>query len=73
MGLKETAKKAIDDVDDALHEVAHRGAAEAERTKRETAGDSMTLGEKTKSVANEGGNRVAAEVDRVKRDVRDKT
>jgi hypothetical protein len=73
MDLKETAKKVIDDVDDAVHEAGHRGAAEAERAKRETAGDNMTLGEKTKSVANEGSHRVQAEVDRVKRDVRDNT
>jgi gas vesicle protein len=73
VSFKETAKKAIDDVDDAVHEIGHRGAAEAERAKREAAGDNMTLGEKTQSVVNEGSNRVAAEVDRVKRDVRDKT
>lgn len=65
--------KAAGDARDAVHEVEHRTVAEAERLKRDVAGDEMTPGEKLKSGANEAKHRVAAEVDKTKREVRDKT
>jgi hypothetical protein len=71
MGIKEELKKTIDNVGDAISEATHRGNAEGERAKREVAGDALTPGEKLGSVANEGKERVLAEVDRTKRDVRE--
>ena len=70
MGLKDELHKGIDNAADTLSEAGHRGAADAERSKREIAGKEMTAGEKASSVVNEGKNRVQAEVDRAKRDVR---
>ena len=73
MDVKDTVKKAVDDVRDATHETLHRSSAEAERARREVAGDEMTTGEKVKSVANEAKNRAQAEIDEAKRKVRDRT
>jgi len=70
MGLKDELKKTIDDVGDAVDELGHRSAADGERAKREVAGDVMTPGEKVGSLANEGKERVLADVDRAKRDIR---
>lgn len=64
---------AAEDARDATHEAAHRTVAEAERLKRDVAGDEMTPGEKLRSGANEAKHRVEAEVDKTKREVRDKT
>jgi hypothetical protein len=45
---------------DAADETVHRIAAEAEKRKRETLGDTLTPGEKAKSVLNETKNAVQA-------------
>ncbi|MBD5655500.1 MAG: hypothetical protein IAI50_10045 [Candidatus Eremiobacteraeota bacterium] len=70
MGLKDELKKTVDNIGDAINEVGHRSSADAERGTREVAGDEMTTGEKVGSYANEGKERVLADVDRAKRDVR---
>jgi len=68
-----TVKKVVDDARDSIHEAAHRSNAEGERATRETLGDAMTPGEKAGSALREAKERVAAEFDKGKREVRDKT
>jgi hypothetical protein len=65
-------KGGIDDVKDRVHESQHRSAAEGERGKRELLGDELTPGEKAGSVANEAKHRAQAEIDAMKRELRDK-
>jgi hypothetical protein len=78
VGLEDNVEKALDavkkvaaDVKDALTEAGHRSAAEGERAKRDVAGDEMTAGEKLGSVVNEAKESTLADVDRLKREVRD--
>ena len=66
-------KRGIDDVKDSVHETQHRSAAEGERARRDVLGDELTPGEKVGSVANEAKQRAQAEVDAMKRELRDKT
>jgi hypothetical protein len=70
MSLKNDLKKTIDNVSDAVSEAGHRTSAEAERVSREAAGDELTPGEKLGSAMNEGKERVLADIDKAKRDVR---
>jgi hypothetical protein len=70
MGIKDELHKTIDNAADALDQAGHEVNAEAERATRETAGDTMTTGEKAKSLLNEGKEKVLADVDQAKRDVR---
>jgi hypothetical protein len=71
--MDDQVKKAVDDVKDASHEVQHRVDAEVEKKKRDVAGDSMTTGEKVKSVVHEDVERTKADYDKAKREIRDKT
>ncbi len=78
MGLDDNVEKALDavkktaaDVKDALTEAGHRSAAEGEKVKRDVAGDEMTGGEKLGSVVNQAKESTLADVDRLKREVRD--
>jgi hypothetical protein len=73
MDIKETLVKAVDNVKDAFNEGTHRGEAEAERTKRDVAGDQMTPGETVSSYANEAKNNVQAGIDHAKQDARNNT
>lgn len=66
-------KRTVDDARDRVHESAHRGEAETERVRRDVAGDAMNPGEKAGSVANEAKNRAQAEIDKMKRELRDRT
>ena len=66
-------KKAVDDTKDALRETKHRTEAGLEHAKRDIAGDAMTTGEKVKSVVHEDVENTKADVDRAKREIRDKT
>ncbi|MBV8198523.1 MAG: hypothetical protein JO263_10335 [Candidatus Eremiobacteraeota bacterium] len=63
--------KVAKDVRDMARETLHRSAADAERERRDLAGDTMTTGEKVKSAASEVQQRAQANVDRAKRKVRD--
>jgi len=72
MGLRDDVKRGVDNTADAVDEAKHRAAAEAEKLRRETAGDVMTPGEKAKSAIDEAGHRVAAGVDHLKQDIRKK-
>lgn len=71
--VADAIKHGVDDVRDTVNEGRHRGEAEAERAKREMAGDAMAPGEKAGSALKEGKDRILAEVDKTKRDVRDRT
>ncbi len=71
--VADAIKHGVDDTRDALNEARHRTEAEAERAKRDVAGESMTPGEKVGSALNEGKERVLAEVDKTKRETRDNT
>jgi hypothetical protein len=73
MDIKQKIKDTVEDVRDAASEALHRSTAEAERARRDLAGDEMTTGEKIKSGANEAANRTQAEIDKAKRQIRDKT
>jgi hypothetical protein len=66
-------KGSVDDAKDRVHEAQHRSAAEGERGRRELLGDELTPGEKAGSIANEAKQRAQAEVDAMKRGLRDKT
>ncbi len=72
MGIKDELHKTIDNTADAIDQAGHEINAAAERANREAAGDTMTTGEKAKSILSEGKEKVLAEVDRTKRDVRSK-
>jgi hypothetical protein len=82
MGLKENIQTTADnvkhgfkhaaaDVKDAANEVKHRSEADAEKTKRDVAGDQLTPGEYAGSVVKESVSRTKAGVDQAKRNVRD--
>jgi hypothetical protein len=66
-------KKGVDDVKDRVHETEHRKAAEGERARRDLLGDEMNAGEKAGSIADEAKHRAEAEIDAIKRELRDKT
>lgn len=66
-------KRGVDDVKDRVHENEHRTAAEGEQARRDLLGDEMSPGEKAGSIADEAKNRAQAEVDAIKRELRDKT
>lgn len=70
MGLKDEIKKTVDNAKDAVSEANHRSQAQAEQTKRDVAGDEMTLGEKAGSVVNQAKHSTQAEIDSAKREVR---
>jgi hypothetical protein len=53
-----------------LSESAHKSKAEAERTRREVAGDTLTPDEAIASVANEAKNNVQAGMDHAKVEAR---
>jgi hypothetical protein len=80
MDLKNQFKKVADDVKgaaenvkDSVNEALHRSTAEAERIRREAAGDTMTPGEKAGSVINETKNTIQAEIDAGKQEARKST
>jgi len=64
-------KRGVKDVRDAVDETMHRSTADAERARRETEGDLMTPGEKVQSGVNEAKERLEAEGDKTKRNIRD--
>jgi len=65
----DVVKGTVDDVRDTVHEASHRTQADAERARRET-DENMTPEERAKSMANEAKNRVQANVDAAKRNIR---
>jgi hypothetical protein len=73
MGLKDDIVKGIEDIKDSISEAAHRSNAQAEQTKRDVAGDEMTVGQKAGSALNQAKESVQANYDETKRNVRDAT
>lgn len=69
----DAVKKGVEDVKDRVHENEHRSAAEGERARRDLLGDEMNLGEKASSIADEAKQAAQAEIDAIKREIRDKT
>jgi hypothetical protein len=66
MDIKNNLKNMVGAVRDSISEAGHKSGAEAERARREVAGETMTPGEKVGSVANEAQNNVQATVDHAK-------
>jgi len=64
--IKDTA----DNVRDKVSETLHRSAADAEATRRDVSGDTMTTKDKVSSVISEANHRLAAEIDAGKQAVR---
>lgn len=64
------AKDAFANTKDAVNERLHRGAAEAEHTRRDVAGDEMTPVEHLTSLANEAKNDAQAGIDAAKQNLR---
>jgi hypothetical protein len=73
MSIKDNINNAVGTVKDAVSEAGHKSTAEAERERREVAGDTMTTSEKVGSVANEGKNDVQAGIDHAKGEARKET
>jgi hypothetical protein len=63
-------KAGAENVKDAVNEKLHRGAAEAERTRRDVAGDELSPSDRAASVANEVKSRAQAEIDALKQSAR---
>ncbi len=72
MSMKEDLKRAGSNIKDAAKEVKHRGTAEAELMRRDLLGDDMSIADKAKSTWNEAKNRGKAEIDRAKRETRER-
>ena len=70
MSIKDDLKNTFEAVKDSLSEAGHKSTAEAERTRREVDGDTLTPGESLTSVANEAKNEVQASVDHAKVEAR---
>jgi hypothetical protein len=69
-GGVESIKSSVDNMRDAVNEKLHRGAAEAEHTRREVSGDEMTTEDRIVSLANEAKNNAQAGVDAFKQNLR---
>ncbi|MBV8117573.1 MAG: hypothetical protein JOZ01_06320 [Candidatus Eremiobacteraeota bacterium] len=71
--ITEEVKKGVLDARDSAGEAMHHSAAEAERTRREVAGDTMTPGDKVASTLDEAKERIKEGSDHAKRNIRDST
>lgn len=70
MSIKDDLKNAVGAVKDSFSEASHKSTAEAERERRDLAGETMTTSEKVGSMANEAKNNVQADVDHAKVEAR---
>jgi hypothetical protein len=70
--LRDTVDTIKGDTKDALDEAKHRVMAGGEKAKRAVEGDQMPLGERVASHVKEMGHDLKADVDKSKRDLRDK-
>lgn len=70
MSITDGIKNTVGAIKDTISETGHKSTAEAEATRREVAGDTMTPSEKIGSVANEAKNNVQAGVDHAKVEAR---
>ncbi len=77
MGLKDaletiakTVTTAVDNAKDAASEASHRAQAQAEQTKRDAAGETLSVGESAASVVNQVKHATLAEIDAAKQEIR---
>ncbi len=73
MGLKDAITNAVENVKDTVNQGRHGAAADAEQTKRDVAGDQMTVGENVGSMFNQAKNSVQADTSEAKREARNTT
>ena len=66
----ERLKERVANVKDAVNEKLHRGAAEAEHTRRDVAGDDLSASDRLASVANEVKSTTQADIDALKQRAR---
>lgn len=72
MGFEKEIDKTAKNVRDTVSEAKHRTAAEAEKLDRES-DPAMSNGEKMRSAVNETKNNIQADMDKGKREIRNKT
>ena len=72
MSLEREIDKTSKNVRDTVSEIKHRTEAGAERLDRES-DPTMSQGERVRSAANETKNNIQADIDKGKREIRDKT
>ena len=72
MSLEREIDKTGKNVRDTVSEVKHRAAAEAEKLDRES-DPTMSQGERMRSAANETKHNIQADIDKGKREIRNKT
>lgn len=70
MDIKNDLKNMVGAVKDTVSEAVHTSTAEAERARREAAGETMTTSEKVGSIANEAKNNIQAGIDHAKVEAR---
>ena len=70
MSIKNDILNTVDSIKDTLSAVGHKSTAEAEQTRRDVAGDTMTPGEILGSMGNQAKNEVQAGIDHAKVDAR---
>jgi predicted nucleic acid-binding Zn-ribbon protein len=73
MSLERELDKASKNIRDAVDEVKHRTAADAERLDRETDPGTMTESERFRSALNETKHNIEADIDKGKRELRKNT
>jgi hypothetical protein len=66
MDVAKDLKNTVNSITDSVREATHTSTAEAERTRRDLAGDTMTTDEKAGSLANEAKNRIQGGIDHAK-------
>jgi uncharacterized protein YjbJ (UPF0337 family) len=69
----EAVKDTVANVKDAVSEVVHRVAAQAEQQKRNLAGDQMTTEAKASSMVSQAKQTAQGDIDAMKREDRNKT
>ena len=70
MSIKDDLNNIVGAVKDTFSEAGHKSTADAEASRREVAGDTMTPGEKLGSMANEAKNSVQGDMDHAKVEAR---
>ncbi|MGH7716692.1 MAG: hypothetical protein ACREML_11930 [Vulcanimicrobiaceae bacterium] len=72
MSLEREIDKTVKNVRDTVGEMTHRTEAEAEKLNRDSAPD-MSEGERIRSAVNETKHNIEADIDKGKREIRNKT
>jgi uncharacterized protein YjbJ (UPF0337 family) len=69
MDIKNDLKNMVGAIKDTISEAVHTSTAEAEHTRREAAGETMTPVEHIGSIANEATNNVQAAIDHARKEI----